>query len=900
MKIKPKNLCIAYNYYGPTENSFDALGIFFTSRPLTKKEPKTFLVSTKDSFQDILDCILEWQLESLVAYDFTGFNETINLDQFMADKVIKLPERFFHKTLVLCTAFERQYFIDGETDFLSLYKNKTIRDPNNINVSQITIEAFDEIIAMQFPSRLRNLQAKKLSFFNTEQLTVNTKLSIVINEFSSLKGHINYYDYSKKNIEIFKDAAKHRFTNFEAKFILLEPKNIKYLEKLRLITPKTFDFSFVGYLSEYRKKIINSLKLNGFSVNIIDNKWGSARDRELMKSNNLLNIPANHDYKIFEVSRALRLMKAGMNIYLPKNHYFEEPDHYLIKDLSTLINNNTKNITVLIRTNKRPNGFNRQMDLLMPQNPDRIIVSVHNDESYNYVKLRGFSEKNIIQIDESSVKSNSKFKYNLYMNYLIKESDLDTFLWMIDDDDRIATDAIQTFRESCKDNNILYFFKMNYLGTIMPGPLSWQKKPIINNIGTPNCVVHAKWAKKTYWEDKINSDGQFYVSLFAKCPKSEWINKIVYYVDKANFGKREAPEEFAHDISILIPTMPAREFVLTKLLEELNRQINLSPLKVEILVDCDDGTKAVGKKRNDLINLASGKYSCFIDDDDIISQNYVSSFEDMIFDGTYDSSCLFGSYYHNNIFKKRIHLSIQYKKDGENLTTFLRCPNHLNLIKTSIAKQVGFNDVRFGEDSDYGKRLMLSNLIKKEFNNPKNLYFYIDSIKNKRNFCEFTFKSDIELHCKITWPRILVKFQSKSPQKLLTTLKKYIANSPNNLDIKIDYLIINDDLMAFEKLKELSKSITISRDNCKDITESHDIIVIASDNIGPLNNWADIIVQKFHDFLPSFDGVLQFKDEINYILGREFYKNSNSGLRDNIIEAKQRNKYIYENQVFFG
>ena len=106
--------------------------------------------------------------------------------------------------------------------------------------------------------------------------------------------------------------------------------------------------------------------------------------------------------------------------------------------------------------------------------------------------------------------------------------------------------------------------------------------------------------------------------------------------------------------------------------------------------------------------------------------------------------------------------------------------------------------------------------------------------------------------------------------------------------------------MAFEKLKELSKSITISRDNCKDITESHDIIVIASDNIGPLNNWADIIVQKFHDFLPSFDGVLQFKDEINYILGREFYKNSNSGLRDNIIEAKQRNKYIYENQVFFG
>jgi hypothetical protein len=38
--------------------------------------------------------------------------------------------------------------------------------------------------------------------------------------------------------------------------------------------------------------------------------------------------------------------------------------------------------------------------------------------------------------------------------------------------------------------------------------------------------------------------------------------------------------------------------------------------------------------------------------------------------------------------------------------------NHLNPIKTDIAKQIGFPDISDGEDSNFWERLAKSNLIK--------------------------------------------------------------------------------------------------------------------------------------------------------------------------------------------
>lgn len=88
-------------------------------------------------------------------------------------------------------------------------------------------------------------------------------------------------------------------------------------------------------------------------------------------------------------------------------------------------------------------------------------------------------------------------------------------------------------------------------------------------------------------------------------------------------------------LSILIPTIPNREGSFNKLYAKLTHQVEelntTHPTlgQVEILADKDkrfkDGGKSIGKKRNDLVQSAKGKYLCFIDDDDDIAPNYLES-----------------------------------------------------------------------------------------------------------------------------------------------------------------------------------------------------------------------------------------------------------------------------------
>jgi len=81
-------------------------------------------------------------------------------------------------------------------------------------------------------------------------------------------------------------------------------------------------------------------------------------------------------------------------------------------------------------------------------------------------------------------------------------------------------------------------------------------------------------------------------------------------------------------LSILICAVEIeeRQIKLKKLVSELHRQIskNYAEEIVEILVDTDNMTKSVGQKRNDLISKAKGHFVCFIDDDDLITENYLS------------------------------------------------------------------------------------------------------------------------------------------------------------------------------------------------------------------------------------------------------------------------------------
>lgn len=185
------------------------------------------------------------------------------------------------------------------------------------------------------------------------------------------------------------------------------------------------------------------------------------------------------------------------------------------------------------------------------------------------------------------------------------------------------------------------------------------------------------------------------------------------------------------DVSVLICTIPERKHMFGPLYKRLNDLKNKVSIRVEILYD-DTLDITIGEKRNRLLDRATGKYSCFVDDDDDVSDKYFTTYEAAIkSDNEYDCIALVGYYYLNGKFMKPFFHSLKYKSWYDDADGYYRCPNHLNLIKTDICKQIGYTKVNFGEDKDFSERLLESGLIKTEYSHDNLLYLYykIDTTK---------------------------------------------------------------------------------------------------------------------------------------------------------------------------
>lgn len=76
-------------------------------------------------------------------------------------------------------------------------------------------------------------------------------------------------------------------------------------------------------------------------------------------------------------------------------------------------------------------------------------------------------------------------------------------------------------------------------------------------------------------------------------------------------------------LSILTATIPGREKQVQELSEKLAKQIG--DLPVEHLILSDNKKRSIGAKRQALWQIANGEYAAMVDDDDEISDDYVSS-----------------------------------------------------------------------------------------------------------------------------------------------------------------------------------------------------------------------------------------------------------------------------------
>ena len=173
-------------------------------------------------------------------------------------------------------------------------------------------------------------------------------------------------------------------------------------------------------------------------------------------------------------------------------------------------------------------------------------------------------------------------------------------------------------------------------------------------------------------------------------------------------------------LSILICSIKGREEILNNLLSLLEGQITDD---VEILIEVDNKEITIGEKRNVLLKRARGDYIAFVDDDDLISNDYVSKILAAI-ETSPDCCGIEGEIDHMKVkrpesnerrrqprhryyrCKQKFVHSNQYTKWYEKNNIYYRCPNHLNPIKRELAGQIMFPEMSQGEDKDFSLRIL--------------------------------------------------------------------------------------------------------------------------------------------------------------------------------------------------
>lgn len=183
------------------------------------------------------------------------------------------------------------------------------------------------------------------------------------------------------------------------------------------------------------------------------------------------------------------------------------------------------------------------------------------------------------------------------------------------------------------------------------------------------------------------------------------------------------------DLSILIPTHRRDAHYLGDLCRTLYAQAEHSGISLEILIHIDNGELSTGEKSNQLMSKATGKYLCRFDADDQPTLYYI----DVIAEGIrkdVDCVSLMGIMTTDGAHPEKFEHSLKYKeyKTVENApyeaVKYERYPNHLNAVKSWIAKRFTYPDKTIGEDTDFATKMFLSGLLKTEHYDPRVIYHY--------------------------------------------------------------------------------------------------------------------------------------------------------------------------------
>lgn len=168
---------------------------------------------------------------------------------------------------------------------------------------------------------------------------------------------------------------------------------------------------------------------------------------------------------------------------------------------------------------------------------------------------------------------------------------------------------------------------------------------------------------------------------------------------------------------------------------------------VEILSLLDNYRLSVGEKRNKLIEISSGKYITFIDDDDMVVGNYVQEILKCLYDNpdldlvSYNMCLNKGfklidgrGYGKTCIVFGKITPELKLENDVKAVAEPDSGYSHTHVWKKSLVSGVKFKDISFAEDREWC--LEASPLVKNVKHIDKIMYYYNFSYENSETRIE--------------------------------------------------------------------------------------------------------------------------------------------------------------------
>lgn len=172
---------------------------------------------------------------------------------------------------------------------------------------------------------------------------------------------------------------------------------------------------------------------------------------------------------------------------------------------------------------------------------------------------------------------------------------------------------------------------------------------------------------------------------------------------------------------ILCLTQPARERFLHRLKSVLVPQLE-SHSDIRFVTRLFDKKMDLGSNRQAMIDDSTAEWVNFIDDDDLVAHDYVSSIRDLLDDPIDYVGFRLQLFIDGTKQKPTVH-SLRYKEWNADQDGFYRDISHLNPIRREITSHARMSG-GVGEDARWAEALRTSGLLKHEHFIDRVLYFY--------------------------------------------------------------------------------------------------------------------------------------------------------------------------------